>query len=1012
MDNLLTTLLLTLRYFMIEKVLELTEILPEAENEVLAMAPNFTDHAPPHSRSEVSVAINFSLGNQSQYEQTRNDSERAEASTRQYESLPFASTETTFSTNPFLPRMTDPAGSSSSWHNNIVGQNDHPTYLPSAYDSFFNLENPAGITSRNSISTNQNSGLASNLSQSSNSSHLSDPTWSTSGRGSWVSSNETASLPSHSARTTTWGQNSPNTNSASNSMSRTSILSRGTDSGTILNSSWSSNSSNQLNQPTYLPNNNGIFGQPQVNPNSGRTIPCSAASISSVAPPNQFNQRIVPEVNPRTEIFDPEDCVVITTVERRYIYGRGEMTRSDEPNIIDSFGPGPSNASPILCRTHQNTINRDHPLQSRTYCRSPSLIHSCNGELACNCNRQFRSHPYMSIVPSSLEGQLNSERNSGRIPVQIGSRRTSVFGRNRGLPPFESINLTPNTREINETRSWGNPATRLINNSFAQYTTNEVANRGMIQAEDPFSVDLTNDEVINVDNLRPSISLADVEGLPNLMGSVNSTLHYPRNELLEFNINNISNHSGVNNSAHNMILHHQNTSTFRNTVLENRLRQSMDTYELYRRRYAQAMRDFRAQRAPYYVNETRTTSRHSQTETMTTTLPPPSYSQSYKRKKEAFRSMLKPPVGVPKNFEIKIKRSTILEDSYRIITTVDNVEKLKAKLWVVFEGEVGLDYGGVQREWFCLLSREIFNPNYGLFEYCTTSNYSLQINPNSGICNEEHLNYFMFIGRVVGMAIYHEKLLDASFTSTFYKMLLQKKITLEDLKKVDPQYYQTLSWIKDNDPAHLELDFTVNEEHFGHVSIKDLVANGSKIPVTNMNKQHYIDLFIMWRFVSRIKDQMEAFLMGFHDLIPKKALKNFNENELEPLICGIQQIDYKDWKMNTAYSGGYSSRHQTIRYFWKIVSKFNNEMRSKLLQFVTGTSRVPMNGFKELIGSNGPLLFTIQNIGSCDSLPRAHTCDESQSSKNINADELKIVQETGITEKRTMNVDRKRHCKR
>lgn len=204
-------------------------------------------------------------------------------------------------------------------------------------------------------------------------------------------------------------------------------------------------------------------------------------------------------------------------------------------------------------------------------------------------------------------------------------------------------------------------------------------------------------------------------------------------------------------------------------------------------------------------------------------------------------------------------------------------------------------------------------------------------------------------------------------------MLLQKKITLEDLKKVDPQYYQTLSWIKENDPAHLELDFTVNEEHFGYVSVKDLVPNGSKIPVTNMNKQHYIDLFIMWRFVSRIKDQMEAFLMGFHDLIPKKALKNFNENELEPLICGIQQIDYKDWKMNTAYSGGYSPRHQTIRYFWKIVSKFNNEMRSKLLQFVTGTSRVPMNGFKELIGSNGPLLFTIQNIGSCDSLPRAHT---------------------------------------
>lgn len=74
---------------------------------------------------------------------------------------------------------------------------------------------------------------------------------------------------------------------------------------------------------------------------------------------------------------------------------------------------------PILCRTHQNTINRDNSLQSRTYCQSPSLIHNCNGQLACNCNRQFRPHPYMSIVPSSLEGQLNSEGNFGRIPVQV-----------------------------------------------------------------------------------------------------------------------------------------------------------------------------------------------------------------------------------------------------------------------------------------------------------------------------------------------------------------------------------------------------------------------------------------------------------------------------------------------------------------------------------------------------------------------------------------------------------------
>lgn len=73
--------------------------------------------------------------------------------------------------------------------------------------------------------------------------------------------------------------------------------------------------------------------------------------------------------------------------------------------------------------------------------------------------------------------------------------------------------------------------------------------------------------------------------------------------------------------------------------------------------------------------------------------------------------------NVPNKFEIKVGRSNILEDSYRIISSVTRVDILKTKLWVEFEGEVGLDYGGLAREWFFLLSKEMFNPYYGLFEY-------------------------------------------------------------------------------------------------------------------------------------------------------------------------------------------------------------------------------------------------------------------------------------------------------
>nr|CAI5867831.1 unnamed protein product [Callosobruchus analis] len=350
------------------------------------------------------------------------------------------------------------------------------------------------------------------------------------------------------------------------------------------------------------------------------------------------------------------------------------------------------------------------------------------------------------------------------------------------------------------------------------------------------------------------------------------------------------------------------------------------------------------------------------------------YSRDYKRKYEYMKTQLRKPTNVPNKFEIKVRRRSILEDSYRVITTVPRIELLKTKLWIEFEGEVGLDYGGLAREWFYLLSKEMFNPYYGLFEYSAMDNYTLQINPFSGVCNEEHLSYFKFIGRVAGMAVYHGKLLDAFFIRPFYKMMLSKPIDLKDMESVDSEYYKSLLWIKENDPSDLGLTFSVDEESFGHTTVHELVDGGADTPLDNSNKDDYIKCIIQWRFVGRVQDQMNAFLDGFSDLIPMNLIKIFDENELELLMCGIQHIDVKDWKTNTLYKGDYHSNHIVIQWFWRVVLSFNNEMRARLLQFVTGTSRVPMNGFKELYGSNGPQLFTIEKWGTTENFPRAHTC--------------------------------------
>jgi len=352
------------------------------------------------------------------------------------------------------------------------------------------------------------------------------------------------------------------------------------------------------------------------------------------------------------------------------------------------------------------------------------------------------------------------------------------------------------------------------------------------------------------------------------------------------------------------------------------------------------------------------------------------YSRDYKRKYEYLKQQLKKPSNVPNKIEIKVRRNTILEDSYRQVHSIpsNKVDTLKTKLWIEFDGEVGLDYGGVAREWFYLLSKEMFNPYYGLFEYSATDNYTLQINPNSGVCNEDHLLYYKFIGRVAGMAVYHGKLLDGFFIRPFYKMMLGKSIELKDMESVDTEYFNSLIWIKENDPSELELAFQVDEENFGQTVSIELRPGGKETRVTNENKDEYIQLVIEWRFINRVRKQMDQFLAGFNELVPLNLIKIFDEGELELLMCGIGSIDVKDWKSNTVYKGDYHPNHIVIQWYWRVVLSFSNEMRSRLLQFVTGTSRVPMNGFKELYGSNGPQLFTIEKWGSPTNYPRAHTC--------------------------------------
>jgi len=350
----------------------------------------------------------------------------------------------------------------------------------------------------------------------------------------------------------------------------------------------------------------------------------------------------------------------------------------------------------------------------------------------------------------------------------------------------------------------------------------------------------------------------------------------------------------------------------------------------------------------------------------------PQYKRDYRRKLIYFRSQarMKPTSG---QLKIEINRDKLFEDAYRIIMSYTPNE-LKQKLQIKFIGEEGLDYGGLKREFFFLLSHEMFNPDYSLFQYSHENSYTLKINPQSGI-NPEHLYYFKFIGRVVGMAIFHDQFLDISFTVPLYKGLLNKKPNFSDLESDDPTLYKNFKWLLENNVTEdMGFVFAKDEEDcFGVKQTIELKPDGANIPVTDENKQEYINLMIEHSINAGVEEQLKVFRNGLYEIIPSDLISIFDERELELLISGVSEINVDDWESNTDYRT-YKKDDKTVIFFWRCVREFENEMRARLLQFVTGTSRIPVTGFKYLQGSDGPRHFTIEKAGNPEDLPKSHTC--------------------------------------
>ena len=191
------------------------------------------------------------------------------------------------------------------------------------------------------------------------------------------------------------------------------------------------------------------------------------------------------------------------------------------------------------------------------------------------------------------------------------------------------------------------------------------------------------------------------------------------------------------------------------------------------------------------------------------------------------------------------------------------------------------------------------------------------------------------------MALYHGKFIYSGFTMPFYKRMLNRqvprskstelilssliirpifrKLTMKDIESIDPEFYNSLIWVRDNniEDCGLEMFFSVDFELLGEIKPHDLKPGGADIQVyytisgflgnlisqsrkillasqpfllqvTEENKEEYLGLVTEWRMTRGIEDQTKAFLDGFNEVVPLEWLQYFDERELELMLCGMQ----------------------------------------------------------------------------------------------------------------------------
>ncbi|KAG7305263.1 hypothetical protein JYU34_009308, partial [Plutella xylostella] len=268
-------------------------------------------------------------------------------------------------------------------------------------------------------------------------------------------------------------------------------------------------------------------------------------------------------------------------------------------------------------------------------------------------------------------------------------------------------------------------------------------------------------------------------------------------------------------------------------------------------------------------------------------------------------SLLQAAVGAapPEPFlRLRVRRASLIADALVELEMVamERPLDLKKQLVVEFVGEQGVDEGGVSKEFFQLAVDQLFHPDYGMFT-CQPDTGTVWFNPTSF----ESEGQFTLAGVVLGLAIYNHVILAVSFPMAVYRKLLGKKGSFEDLADWNPVLYSGLQDMlqytgEDLEQVYLQSFRVGYTDVFGTALTHDLKPDGGSVPVTQDNKREFVDLYADFLLNTSVESQFGAFRRGFAMVTHESSLPAlFRPEELETLVCGSKNFDFKELESST-----------------------------------------------------------------------------------------------------------------